>query len=156
MHGKLIEGSDADAQLLRLARPLVFTNGVFDLLHRGHVTYLAAARDLGRSLLVGVNTDASAQRLHKGPNRPLNKQLDRAWVLAALESVSAVMLFDEDTPCALLQRVRPDVYVKGGDYDIEALEETRLVRSWGGRAQALKFVDGYSTSALVRRLEDGR
>lgn len=156
MHDKLIIGPDAHERLQRLARPLVFTNGVFDVLHRGHVMYLAAARELGSSLLVAVNTDASARRLQKGPNRPLNRELDRAWVLAALESVGAVMLFDEDTPCALLQRVRPDVYVKGGDYDIEALEETRLVRSWGGRAQALAFVEGYSTTSLVERINEGR
>lgn len=152
MDHKLIATVSDEAALRALPRPLVFTNGVFDVLHRGHVSYLAAARDLGAALLVAVNSDASARRLHKGPARPLNREQDRAFVLAALESVSAVMLFDEDTPCALLQRVRPDVYVKGGDYDIDALEEARLVRSWGGRALALSFVDGYSTSALVRRI----
>ena len=135
-----------------LARPLVFTNGVFDLLHRGHVAYLEQARDLGASLVVGVNSDASARGLGKGPGRPLNGEADRACVLAALESVSLVTLFDEATPLALLALVRPDWYVKGGDYDIESLAETRLVRSWGGQARALPFVDGYSTSALVRRI----
>jgi rfaE bifunctional protein nucleotidyltransferase chain/domain len=135
-----------------LARPVVFTNGVFDILHRGHVSYLAQARALGASLVVGLNSDASARTLGKGPDRPLNAEADRACVLAALESVSLVTLFDESTPVALLQRVRPDVYVKGGDYDIDALEETRWVRSWGGDARALGFVDGYSTSALVRRI----
>ncbi len=132
---------------------MVFTNGVFDVLHRGHVSYLAAARQLGQSLVVAVNTDASAKRLQKGPDRPLNRDIDRAFVVAALDSVSAVILFDEDTPCEVLKLVRPDVYVKGGDYDIETLEETRLVRSWGGRAQALSFVDGYSTTSLVRRIK---
>lgn len=151
MQRKLITDGSGDGPLRRLPRPLVFTNGVFDVLHRGHVSYLAAARSLGEGLLVAVNSDASARRLNKGPGRPLNAELDRAWVLAALESVSAVIVFDEDTPCALLSRVRPDIYVKGGDYDIEALEETRLVRSWGGRALALPFVDGYSTTALLRR-----
>ena len=135
-----------------LARPVVFTNGVFDILHRGHVTYLAQARDLGASLVIGLNSDHSARLLNKGPDRPLNGELDRACVLAALQSVSLVTLFDEPTPVALLRLVRPDVYVKGGDYDIETLEETRCVRSWGGRAQALGFVQGYSTSALVRRI----
>jgi rfaE bifunctional protein nucleotidyltransferase chain/domain len=135
-----------------LPRPVVFTNGVFDILHRGHVSYLAQARALGASLVVGLNSDASARTLGKGPDRPLNAEADRACVLAALESVSLVTLFDESTPVALLQRVRPDVYVKGGDYDIDALEETRWVRSWGGDARALGFVDGYSTSALVRRI----
>jgi rfaE bifunctional protein nucleotidyltransferase chain/domain len=156
MQRKLILAQDVDEHLRRLARPLVFTNGVFDVLHRGHVTYLAAARDLGRSLLVAVNTDASARRLHKGPNRPLNRDIDRAWVLAALECVDAVMLFDEDTPCAVMRRLRPDIYVKGGDYDIERLEETRLVRSWGGAARSIPFVEGYSTTSLVQRIQEGR
>ena len=140
------------ARLATLARPLVFTNGVFDILHRGHVSYLAQARALGASLVVGLNSDASARGLGKGPQRPLNNELDRACVLAALESVSLVTLFDEPTPLALLGEVRPELYVKGGDYDIESLEETRLVRSWGGEARALPFVAGYSTSALVARI----
>ncbi len=134
------------------ARPLVFTNGVFDVLHRGHVTYLAAARALGAALVVALNTDASARRLGKGPDRPLNAELDRALVLAALESVTYVTFFDENTPLALLERVRPDIYVKGGDYDIETLAETRLVRGWGGRAAAIAFVGGYSTTTLVERI----
>lgn len=133
-------------------RPLVFTNGVFDVLHRGHVVYLAAARELGAALLVAVNSDSSARQLGKGPDRPLNGEQDRLAVVAALESVSFVTPFDESTPCELLQRCRPDVYVKGGDYDMETLEETRLVRSWGGRSVAIPFVEGYSTSALVRRI----
>lgn len=137
-------------------RPLVFTNGVFDVLHRGHVMYLAAARELGAALLVGVNSDSSARRLGKGPDRPLNREIDRLLVLAALESVTFATMFDESTPCELLQRCRPDVYVKGGDYDIETLEETRLVRSWGGRSVAIPFIQGYSTSALVTRIREGR
>ena len=138
--------------LARLPRPLVFTNGVFDILHRGHVSYLAQARALGGSLVLGLNSDASARGLGKGPDRPLNSEADRACVLAALESVSLVTLFDEPTPLELLRRVRPDLYVKGGDYDIESLAETALVRSWGGNAHAIPFVDGYSTTALVRRI----
>jgi rfaE bifunctional protein nucleotidyltransferase chain/domain len=133
-------------------RPLVFTNGVFDVLHAGHVIYLAAARALGAALLVGVNSDESVKRLGKGPDRPLNAEIDRMLVIAALESVSQVVLFSESTPCELLQRCRPDVYVKGGDYDMEVLEETRLVRSWGGRSLAIPFVSGYSTTALVARI----
>lgn len=140
------------ARLARLPRPWVFTNGVFDILHRGHVSYLAAARSLGAALLVGLNSDSSARGLGKGPDRPLNTEVDRAVVLAALASVDLVVLFDEPTPVALLARIRPDLYVKGGDYDIETLAETRLVRSWGGDARALAFVDGYSTTALVRRI----
>ena len=137
-------------------RRIVFTNGCFDILHRGHVTYLAEARALGACLVVGLNSDASARSLGKGPDRPLNGEADRACVLAALESVAPVTLFDESTPLALLELVRPDVYVKGGDYDIEQLAETALVRRWGGQARALPFVEGYSTSALVRRIRGVR
>jgi rfaE bifunctional protein nucleotidyltransferase chain/domain len=140
------------APLETLARPMVFTNGVFDILHRGHVSCLALAREHGASLVVGVNTDASVRRLNKGAERPLNSAADRAAVLAGLRSVDAVLLFDEDTPLELLARLRPDVYVKGGDYDIETLAETALVRSWGGRAYAAAFVQGYSTTALVGRM----
>jgi D-glycero-beta-D-manno-heptose 1-phosphate adenylyltransferase len=138
-----------------LPRPLVFTNGVFDILHRGHVSYLAQARALGASLVVGLNSDASARGLGKGPGRPLNAEADRACVLAALESVSLVLLFDEAMPLALLELVRPDIYAKGGDYDIETLAETTLVRSWGGQACAIPFVDGHSTTALVQRILNG-
>ena len=119
---------------------------------RGHVSYLAQARALGASLVIGLNSDASARLLGKGPDRPLNNEADRACVLAALESVSLVTLFDEPTPVELLELVRPQVYVKGGDYDIETLEETRRVRRWGGQAVALPFVSGYSTTALVGRI----
>ena len=151
---KLCPRAELADRLQTLPRPLVFTNGVFDILHRGHVSYLAEARSLGGSLVVGLNSDASARGLGKGPGRPLNAEADRACVLAALESVSLVTLFDEPTPLQLMELVRPDVYVKGGDYDIEALAETRLVRRWGGRALAIAFVDGYSSSALVRRMRD--
>jgi D-glycero-beta-D-manno-heptose 1-phosphate adenylyltransferase len=151
LHQKFISVNDA-AALAALPRPLVFTNGVFDVLHRGHVSYLAQARELGASLLVAVNSDASARQLGKGPDRPLNNEADRALVIAALQSVSAVMLFDERTPCALLERVRPDIYVKGGDYDMSTLEETRLVKSWGGSALAIAFVEGYSTTQLLKKI----
>ncbi len=133
-------------------RPLVFTNGVFDVLHAGHVRYLSQARALGAALMVAVNSDASARQLGKGPDRPLNREQDRALVIAALEAVDFVTLFDENTPNALIDRIRPDVYVKGGDYDIERLAETALVRSWGGRAVAVPFVQGYSTTSLVERI----
>ena len=149
---KLCARRDLAARVAALPRPIVFTNGVFDILHRGHVSYLAQARALGASLVIGLNSDASARGLGKGPDRPLNAETDRACVLAALESVSLVTLFDESTPVELLKIIRPQVYVKGGDYDIEALEETRWVRSWGGQAHALSFVDGYSTTALVKRI----
>ncbi len=149
---KIAEADGLDARIAALPRPLVFTNGVFDILHRGHVCYLAAARALGASLVVGLNSDASVRLLGKGPDRPLNPQDDRAAVLAALESVSLVTPFDECMPLALIERVRPDIYVKGGDYDVAALAETALVQRWGGRAVAIPFVEGRSTTALVRRI----
>jgi rfaE bifunctional protein nucleotidyltransferase chain/domain len=145
-------GADEAAALARLPRPLVFTNGVFDILHRGHVSYLAAARALGASLVVALNSDLSARGQGKGADRPLNAELDRACVLGALEAVDAVILFDEPTPLAVLARCRPEIYVKGGDYDIETLAETALVRGWGGRALALPFVPGYSTTRLVQQI----
>lgn len=142
----------AEAAAHEWPRPLVFTNGLFDVLHSGHVVCLAAARALGAALLVAINSDASVRLQGKGPDRPLNVERDRLLVVSALESVSFVTLFDEKTPCALLQRCRPDIYVKGGDYDMETLEETRLVRAWGGRSVAIPFLEGYSTTALVRRI----
>ena len=131
---------------------MVFTNGVFDVLHRGHVTYLAEARNRGASLVVGLNTDASARRLGKGADRPLNSEQDRAAVIAALASVDLVTWFDEDTPLQLIGELRPALLVKGGDYDMSRLPESQLVLSWGGRAEAIPFIDGYSTTALVKRI----
>jgi rfaE bifunctional protein nucleotidyltransferase chain/domain len=151
MQDKIIDR--AAAATLAATRPLVFTNGVFDVLHRGHVDYLAAARRRGAALLVALNSDVSARRLGKGPDRPLNAEADRAAVIAALECVDYVTLFDEPTPCELLAEVRPDLYVKGGDYDIEALAETQIVRGWGGEAEALPFLHGYSTTGLVARIK---
>lgn len=151
---KLCHPGDLAARVAALPRPLVFTNGVFDVLHRGHVMYLAQARALGASLLVALNTDASARRLGKGPDRPLNNEMDRACVIAALASSSLVTWFDEDTPLELIAQVRPDILVKGGDYDMAKLPETALVRSWGGRALALPFVAGYSTTALVKKIRN--
>ena len=138
--------------LQTLPRPWVFTNGVFDVLHRGHVMYLAQARALGASLIVALNTDASVKRLGKGDDRPLNPEQDRAIVMASQEAVSLVSWFDEDTPSQIIAQIRPDLLVKGGDYDMERLEETALVRSWGGDALALPFVQGYSTTALVKKI----
>jgi rfaE bifunctional protein nucleotidyltransferase chain/domain len=139
-------------QVALLPRPLVFTNGVFDVLHRGHVSYLAQARALGGSLVVALNTDASARRLGKGPERPLNPLADRAIMMAALQSVDLVTWFDEDTPLELITEVRPDILVKGGDYDMSRLPETAVVQAYGGRALALPFIEGYSTTALVRKI----
>ena len=143
------------ARVAELPRPLVFTNGVFDVLHRGHVMYLAQARALGASLVVALNTDASAKRLGKGPDRPLNGETDRAFVMASLASSTLVTWFDEDTPLALIAQIQPDILVKGGDYDMAKLPETQVVQAYGGRAQALPFVDGYSTTALVKKIRQG-
>ncbi|NYT68545.1 D-glycero-beta-D-manno-heptose 1-phosphate adenylyltransferase [Pusillimonas noertemannii] len=142
----------ARAQAGDFARPLVFTNGVFDILHRGHVSYLDEAAQLGATLIVAVNTDASVRRLGKGADRPLNAQADRAALLAALASVSHVTFFHEDTPLELIGQLRPDVIVKGGDYDMSVLPETALVESWGGRAVAIPFEFQRSTTSLVRKI----
>lgn len=152
---KVCPRAELAARLVALPRPLVFTNGVFDVLHRGHVNYLHQAAALGGSLIVAVNSDASARMLGKGPDRPLNRAEDRAAVLAGLASVALVTFFDERTPVELIQEIRPDLYIKGGDYDMETLEETRVVRSWGGDALAIPFVDGYSTTSLVKRIRAG-
>jgi D-glycero-D-manno-heptose 1,7-bisphosphate phosphatase len=116
------------------------------------VSYLSRAAELGASLLVAVNNDASARMLGKGPDRPLNSAEDRAYVLAGLASVDAVTFFDTRTPVGLIREIRPDIYVKGGDYDMETLEETRVVRTWGGQSVAIPFVDGFSTTALLQRI----
>ena len=154
---KLASRQDAVARVaaLRANGSVVFTNGVFDVLHRGHASYLAQARSLGGSLVVALNSDASAKRLGKGPDRPLNNELDRAALMAALESVTLVTWFDEDTPLELITELRPDVLVKGGDYDMSKLAETKVVEAYGGRAQAIPFVDGYSTTALVKKIRQG-
>ncbi|MBI2725739.1 MAG: D-glycero-beta-D-manno-heptose 1-phosphate adenylyltransferase [Polaromonas sp.] len=148
----MVAREDAPARVASLTRPVVFTNGVFDVLHKGHATYLAQARALGGSLVVAINTDSSARRLGKGPDRPLNNELDRAALMAALESVSLVTWFDDDTPAGLIAELRPDVLVKGGDYDMSKLAEARIVESYGGRAVVIPFVDGYSTTALVKKI----
>ena len=149
---KLIDGDDPRVRVARLPRPLIFTNGVFDILHRGHATVLAQARALGSALVVGVNSDASVRRLGKGTDRPINRAEDRAVLLAALEAVDLVVVFDEDTPYRLIGTLRPDVIVKGGDYDMDALAESRLVRSWGGSAVAIPFVHDRSTTATLARI----
>ncbi|NQW69302.1 MAG: adenylyltransferase/cytidyltransferase family protein, partial [Betaproteobacteria bacterium] len=115
------------ARIVNLPRPLVFTNGVFDILHRGHASYLAQARALGASLVIGVNSDASVKMLGKGDDRPINSEADRQALLAALESVDMTILFTEQTPVSLIEKIRPDIYVKGGDYEIDVLAETQAV-----------------------------
>ncbi len=136
----------------RLARPMIFTNGVFDILHRGHASYLAQARELGASLVVGVNSDASVKMLGKGNDRPINSELDRMALLAALASVDLVVLFSQKTPIELIKNIRPDIYVKGGDYDIDTLDETKIVQSWGGKAIAIPFMYERSTTSLLGKI----
>lgn len=136
-------------------RKVVFTNGCFDLLHLGHVRYLETARSLGDALIVGVNTDASAARLNKGPGRPLNPEADRARVLAACACVDRVVLFGEDTPLALITLLQPDILVKGGDYQLHEIVGREVVEARGGKVLALPFVPGYSTTALIERIRSG-
>ncbi len=144
------------ARVAALARPIVFTNGVFDILHRGHVTYLAQARALGASLVVAVNSDASVWLLGKGADRPLNTEADRAALLAALQCVSLVTIFDEAVPLRPLETVRPEIYVKGGDYDMRAIPEAAAVARWGGRAIAIAFEHERSTTAFLARVRGPR
>jgi len=140
-------------------RRVVFTNGVFDIWHVGHVTYLEAARSLGDALVVGVNSDASVRRLNKGPERPINPELARAQVLRALRCVDAVVIFDDDTPYTLIAEIEPDVLVKGGDYDPDELDASSkrymvgsdLVRAKGGIVAAIPLVDGFSTTAIINK-----
>lgn len=136
---------------IRGQKQIAFTNGCFDLLHVGHVTYLERARSLADVLIVGVNSDASARRLNKGPNRPVNDQIARARVLCALECVSYVLVFDEDTPAEVLGVLRPDIHCKGGDYTAAQLPEASVVASYGGRIEIIPFVDGFSTTDILRR-----
>ena len=152
---KITTRTDAKSRVAALPQPVVFTNGVFDVLHAGHVTYLAQARSLGGSLVVALNSDASAKKLGKGPDRPLNTDIDRATLIAALESVSLVTWFDEDTPLEIIAELRPDIIVKGGDYDMAKLKEAQLVESYGGKALALPFVAGFSTTSLVAKIRAG-
>lgn len=131
---------------------VVFTNGCFDLLHRGHVEYLEAARALGDALIVAVNTDDSVRRLEKGAGRPVNSEADRARVLAALACVDRVVLFAEDTPRELIAELHPDILVKGGDYRLEEIAGRKEVLSRGGRVEVIPFVSGYSTTDLLARI----
>jgi D-glycero-beta-D-manno-heptose 1-phosphate adenylyltransferase len=149
---KFIEREALAQRRATLGGPVVFTNGVFDILHRGHVTYLAQAKALGACLIVGVNSDASVRMLGKGDDRPINREEDRMALLAALESVDWVVRFDEQTPIALIEAVHPDILVKGGDYDMDVLPEAALVRGWGGRALAIPFEHDRSTTALLKKV----
>ena len=149
---KICKPADLAARLKTLKRPLVFTNGVFDILHRGHVTYLAQARALGASLLIAANSDASARGLGKGDDRPVNKLEDRCAVLAALESVTLVTWFEEETPLKLIQTVKPEVLVKGGDWKPETIVGAKEVKSWGGAVHSIPLVPGRSTTSVIQRI----
>lgn len=152
---KICAAAELQARVAALPRPVVLTNGVFDILHRGHVTYLAQARALGASLVVAVNTDASVRRLGKGDDRPLNACADRMAVLAALEAVSLVVPFDEDTALDVVLQARPGIYAKGGDYDMTAIPEGQAVLAYGGQAVAIDFAHDRSTTQLLRKVRSG-
>ena len=149
---KLCEPADLPARVAQLARPLVFTNGCFDILHRGHVTYLAQARALGASLVVAANSDASVKRLGKGDDRPINRLVDRMALLASLECVSLVTWFDEDTPLRRILEIRPDILVKGGDWAVEKIVGYAEVSGWGGQVHSIPFIHQSSTTALVEKI----
>ncbi len=158
LHHKIIPIADVAryANLKRFTgKRLVFTNGCFDILHRGHVEYLFKARDLGDVLIVGLNADASVKRLGKSPERPINNQTTRAIILAALSAVDAVCVFEEDTPLELIKQVKPDVLVKGGDYVVEQIVGHDFVKTNGGLVLTIPLVDGFSTTHLVNQLKNG-
>jgi D-glycero-beta-D-manno-heptose 1-phosphate adenylyltransferase len=149
---KICAPGDIPARLAAVARPLVFTNGCFDILHRGHATYLAQARALGASLIVAVNSDASVKRQGKGDDRPINTLEDRMAVLAALECVTLVTWFDEDTPLARVLESRPDILVKGGDWPVDRIVGAKEVVGWGGAVHSIPFIHQRSTTALLDKI----
>lgn len=149
---KIAQREELQARVAQLPRPLVFTNGCFDVLHRGHVTYLAQARALGASLVLGVNSDASVKRQGKGADRPINAEADRMMVLAALEAVSLVLVFDEDTPLNLILACQPDVLVKGGDWTVDRIVGAPEVQGWGGTVHSIPFLHERSTTALLQKI----
>lgn len=151
---KIATPATLNAQLAVLARPLVFTNGCFDILHRGHVTYLAQARALGAALVVGVNSDASVRRQGKGDDRPINALDNRMAVLAALAAVDLVVAFDEDTPLNLIRAIRPEMLVKGGDWAVNAMVGSEDVLGWGGRVYSIPFLHTTSTTATLAKIRE--
>ena len=153
---KICPPAELSDRIGKLRRPLVFTNGVFDILHRGHVTCLAQGRALGETLVLALNSDASARRLGKGADRPVNPLQDRLAVAAALEAVTLVTWFEEDTPLALITAVKPDVLVKGGDWREEAIVGAAEVRSWGGTVRSIPFVHQRSTTDVISRIRGTR
>lgn len=149
---KIVAPAALAVRVAELPRPLVFTNGCFDVLHRGHVTYLGQARALGASLIVGVNSDASVKRLGKGDDRPINPESDRLAVLAALEAVSLVVVFEEDTPLNLILTCHPDKLVKGGDWKPENIVGSSEVLGWGGSVHSIPFLHERSTTTLLQKI----
>ncbi|HJW25615.1 MAG TPA: D-glycero-beta-D-manno-heptose 1-phosphate adenylyltransferase [Rhodocyclaceae bacterium] len=149
---KICPPAELAARARALPRPLVFTNGCFDILHRGHVTYLAQAASLGAAMVVALNTDASVKRLGKGDDRPVNALADRLAVMAALECVSLVTWFDEDTPIERILECRPEVLVKGGDWPVEKIVGCAEVRGWGGTVHSIPFIHQKSTTALLEKI----
>ncbi len=149
---KIVPPEELPGRLRLQSRPLVFTNGVFDVLHRGHTTYLAESRALGASLIVALNSDLSVKRLGKGADRPVNPLADRLAVVAALESANLVTWFEEDTPLSLILICRPDVLVKGGDWPVDQIVGAREVLGWGGTAKSIPFQFERSTTALLTRI----
>lgn len=152
---KIMDWTNAAQWRARVAGPVVFTNGVFDLLHPGHVDVLLGARAEGAALVVGLNSDASVQRL-KGPSRPVRSEAERAYVLAAFEMVDAVVVFDEDTPLELVHVLQPDVIVKGGDYSPDTIVGADVVRSRGGRVVVIPLVPDQSTTSIIAKLQRDR
>ncbi|HET9113951.1 MAG TPA: D-glycero-beta-D-manno-heptose 1-phosphate adenylyltransferase [Burkholderiales bacterium] len=149
---KIVTAAQLASHLPRMPRPLVFTNGCFDILHRGHVTYLAQARALGGTLVVGVNSDESVRGQGKGRDRPINVLSDRMAMLAALASVDYVVAFADETPLDLILLLRPDILVKGGDWPVNAMVGSKEVESWGGRAVSIPFLHAASTTALLEKI----
>jgi rfaE bifunctional protein nucleotidyltransferase chain/domain len=149
---KICTREELKSRVLTLQRPLVFTNGCFDVLHRGHVTYLAQARALGAAMVLGVNSDASVKRQGKGEDRPINVEEDRLAVLAALAAVDLVVLFDEDTPLNLILTCQPEILVKGGDWAPEAIVGAKEVKGWGGSVHSIPFLHQRSTTALLKKI----
>lgn len=145
-----LESIEKDLQKIRSEKKIVFTNGCFDLLHVGHVRYLQEAKSLGHLLVVGINSDASVKRL-KGPTRPIQSEQDRAEILSALSAVDFVVMFTEDTPEKLIETVKPDILVKGGDWKPEQIVGSKFVQSYGGKVMSLQFVDGKSTTKLIEK-----
>jgi D-beta-D-heptose 7-phosphate kinase/D-beta-D-heptose 1-phosphate adenosyltransferase len=148
------EATRFSASFRMFGKKVVFTNGCFDILHRGHADYLARARNLGQALFVGLNSDDSVKRLGKGEGRPVQKQEDRAFLLASLICVDYVVIFDEDTPEELIKKIQPDVLVKGGDYTPDQIAGADFVTSYGGRVEIIPLVEGYSTTSIIKKIKN--